>query len=257
MQNFDGIPLLVFFVLVIGFSLLSVECGYLLGERQRKTGRKEPESPISAIVASTLGLLAFLLAFTFNMAASRFDDRREAVLNEANAIGTAYLRADFLEEPLKSRVKKLFRDYLDTRTLVATTEKSSAELIKKSESIQNELWTLAVIAGKNHDSPISGLFVSALNQVIDMHSVRVSARFYARVPAVIWVCLLTVAVLSMLGVGYYCGLAGSRSWSETIILVTAFSIVIVLVADLDRPSQGLLRTPQQPLQDLRHSTASP
>ncbi len=256
MQNFDGIPLLLFFVLVIGVSLLSVECGYLLGERQRKSGRKEPESPIGAIVASTLGLLAFLLAFTFNMAAGRFDDRREAVLTEANAIGTAYLRADFLDEPLKSKAKRLFREYVDARTLISTTT-SAAELIKKSETLQNELWTLAVIAGKNHDSPLSALFVSALNQVIDMHSVRVSARFYARVPEVIWICLMLVAALTMIGVGYYCGLAGSRSWSETIILVVTFSLVILLVADLDRPSQGFLRTPQQPLHDLRHSISVP
>ena len=103
MHPFDSLPLWAFFTTVLLLSLLWTECGYRVGTHRRKKDPKEPDAPLGTVVASILGLLAFMLGFTFNVAINRFDDRREAVLDEANAIGTTYLRADFFDSPAKEQ----------------------------------------------------------------------------------------------------------------------------------------------------------
>jgi len=248
MPLLEKIPLWPFFIIIIGLAMLCVEAGYRFGKRRRNVADHDPEAPVGAMVASTLALLAFLLTFTFSIAAARFDERRIAVLNEANAIGTAYLRADFLDEQMKRRVRGLLREYVDMR--IRISEATVAEQISQSEAIQDKLWAEAAAAEKAHPTPSCALFISSINEVIDLHAKRVTVGFYARVPLIVWICLLVVACLSMTGVGYQCGLAGNRSWTGTIILVTSFGFVILLVADLDRPAEGLIRTNQQPLIDL-------
>ncbi len=224
MQSTDFVPLWAFFLGAIGVMILAIESGFRLGERRRPSGEHEPEAPLAPLVGATLGLLAFMLAFTFNIAMSRFDDRRTSILAEANAIGTTYLRADFLDEPARKHVKKLLREYLMVR-VNGTSPDRVAQAISKSESLQQELWSEATAAGRAHATPITGLFVSSLNEVIDMHAKRVTLGLHARVPQTVWTCLFIVTILSMLGVGYYCGLAGYRSWTESIVLVTTFSVV--------------------------------
>lgn len=115
MQPLEAIPLWLFFLIVITLAGLSLDYGFRLGERRRASGHPEPESPLGSMVAASLGLLAFLLAFTFNIAVARFDDRRVSVVSDANAIGTAYLRADFLDKPVRDHVKKLLREYVAVR----------------------------------------------------------------------------------------------------------------------------------------------
>jgi hypothetical protein len=249
----DCVPLTVFFAAIVILSALSIEVGVRLG---RKRSQRESEAPIGAMITSTLGLLAFLLAFTFNIAANRFEDRRAAVLKEANAIGTAYLRADFLDQPVRDRVKADFREYVNVR--VNMRGKVLSDVVSKSNVLQKKLWSeTASQANEYSHSPIYALFVDSLNEVIDTHEERVAAGIYGRVPIVIWLTLITVAVLSMTGVGYICGIAGTRSWPASLILTLAFSIVMVLVADLDRPSEGIIKTGLQPLIDLSDSMDQP
>jgi hypothetical protein len=252
----DALPLWGFFVAVLLLVLLSVEGGYRLGQYRRRRSEQETEAPLGAMVGATLGLLAFMLAFTFGSAADRFDSRRQLLLDEANAIGTAYLRAGMLPDQ-RQEVRALLRDYVDTR-LQAVQSNKIAEGIRRSEQLQDQLWAQAVVLGeKNPASIVVGLFVESLNEVIDIHTKRVTAGVRNRIPAAIWLALLSVAVIALAAVGYHVGLAGtSRSLAQVAVALT-FSVVIGLIADLDRPQEGTLTVSQQALVDLRQSMQGP
>lgn len=252
----DTLPLWGLFLLIIALVLLSIDGGYRLGRYRRSQSESEKDAPVGAMAGSTLGLLAFMLAFTFGMAASRFDARKALVLDEANAIGTTYLRAALLPDG-RDEVRGLLRDYVDAR-LEAVRTGAIAEGLQRAEDLQTQLWTRAVAAGQQHpDSVVVGLFVTSLNEVIDLHAKRVTAGLRNRIPGAIWVVLFSIAVLSLGAMGYHSGLAGTTRSLAVIAVALAFSAVIALVVDLDRPQEGNLRVSQQALIDLRQSMSSP
>jgi hypothetical protein len=144
--------------------LLPLEAGFWLGKwRQRRT-QHERETPVGGTVAAVLGLLAFLLAFTFGMAASRFEIRRELALDEANAIGTTYLRAALVPEPQRTEIRTLLRDYVDLR-LAGVEPGMAAPALARSEEFHGRLWAQAVTAAEQKPTPITGLFIQSLNEV--------------------------------------------------------------------------------------------
>src|SRR6478752_4552922 len=226
----DVLPLWALFVSILIVVLLSVECGYRLGKYRRSRHEEEKEAPLGTMVGAMLGLLAFILAFTFGMAAARFDTRRQTLLDEANAIGTTYLRAGMIPEQ-GEKIRALLRDYVSVR-LNAVRLGNAAEGIRQSENIQQQLWTEAEAVGeKNPNSIVVGLFVQSLNEVIDLHAKRLQAGLRSRIPGAIWLGLFAVAV--------------------------TFSVVIELIADLDRPQEGVLRISQQALFDVQRSMNPP
>lgn len=247
---FQDTPLWGIFLFTFLIVLLAFEGGVLLGKRHRLISEKEDRSPIGSIVAATLGLLAFLLAFTFGLAASKFDDRRELVVDEANAIGTAYLRAGYLAEPYQTQIRNLLKEYISTR-LNALKPGKLAEGLKKSEELQDQLWQQAVaVAERNSNSVIVGLFIQSLNEVIDLHAKRVNIGIHIRIPSIIWIALYFVTLLAIGSLGYQFGLTHTRYWGITLLLILTFSTVITLIADLDRPQEGLIKVSQQSLIDL-------
>ena len=133
----DALPLWALFIFILGVVLLSVECGYRLGKYRRSRREEEKEAPLGTMVGATLGLLAFILAFTFGLAAARFDSRRQVLLDEANAIGTTYLRAGMLPER-GEQIRGLLRDYVGAR-LEAVRSGNVAEGIRRSEDIQQKV----------------------------------------------------------------------------------------------------------------------
>jgi hypothetical protein len=203
-------------------------------------------------VGATLSLLAFMLAFTFGLAGSRFEDRRQVVLSEANAIGTTYLRAAMLPEPMRTESRNLLREYVDVR-LEAIQPGKVDQAISKSEELQNRLWSQAVAATERDRSPITALFVQSLNEVIDLHAKRLMASLRSRVPGEIWIVLFLLVILTMVMMGYHSSLANSKRSIAVIALVLGFSSVLFLIADLDRPGQGMLQVSQQSMIDLRRS----
>jgi hypothetical protein len=213
---------------------------------------------VGTIVAASLGLLAFLLAFTFGMAASRFDTRQTLVLDEANAIGTTYLRAALLPEPHRTEIRKLLRDYVDLR-LEAAQRGMVGPALARSEKLQGRLWAQAVIVGEKNPTPVTGLFIQSLNEVIDLHAKRVEMGMRNRVPLTIWGALYLTAILALAEVGYHAGLSSTTRTPATLTLVVMFSGVLWLIAELDRPQEGLLRASQQAMIDLQKSltTATP
>jgi hypothetical protein len=254
--SLDALPLWGVFVAILVVALLSVECGYRLGKYRRNRHEQEKETPVGTMVGATLGLLAFILAFTFGLAAARFDARRQVLLDEANAIGTTYLRAGMLPER-REEIRTLLRTYVNTRLEAVQSGKIAAG-IRQSENIQNEVWTHATAVGeKNPNSIVVGLFVQSLNEMIDLHAKRIQAGLRSRIPGAIWVGLFAVAALSLATMGYHAGMVGTRRPLAILAVAFTFSVVIELIADLDRPQQGVLRVSQHALLDLQRSMNVP
>ena len=243
-----ALPLWALGLITVAIVLLSIELGWRLGNRNRQRAEKEKEAPIGAVVGATLGLLAFLLAFTFGMAATRYDTRRSVVLQEANAIGTTYLRADLLPEPQRTETRNLLHEYAAMRVQGAATI-MSPEGMAKTAALHDRLWAAAATVDKKTDPVMVGLFLQSLNETIDLDAVRVAA-LRNEVPDIIWYSLYIITILAMAEIGYQFGLSGTRSWTVTILLARVFTAVILLIADLDRPQQGLLQVSQQALIDL-------
>ena len=248
----DFLPLWSILPLTIAVALVSVEVGYRIASYRQRRSIEEKESPVGGMVGATLGLLAFMLAFTFGLAGSRFEDRRQVLLSEANAIGTTYLRAAMLPEPMRTDSQTLLREYVDVRLEMVQPGKVDPSLLK-SQELHKRLWSLAVAATEKDRSDITGLFVESLNQVIDLHATRLMAGLRSRVPDIIWIVLYVLAILAMVMMGYHSGLAHSRRSLAVIALILGFSAVLYLIADLDRPGEGTLRVSQQTMIDLRHS----
>lgn len=252
----DALPLWGVFIFILLVVLLSVELGYRLGKYRRSRREEEKEAPLGTMVGATLGLLAFILAFTFGLAAARFDARRQVLLDEANAIGTTYLRAGMLPEG-GEQIRGLLREYVTVR-LDAVRSGDIAEGIRRSDDIQQKVWTEAETVGnKNPNSIVVGLFVQSLNEMIDLHAKRLQVGVRSRIPGAIWLGLFAVASLSLATMGYHAGLSGTRRSLAILAVAVTFSVVIELIADLDRPLEGVLRVSQQALLDVQRSMNPP
>jgi hypothetical protein len=216
------------------------------------------ESPVAAMGGAILGLVAFMLAFTFGIASSRLDARKELVRNEANAIETTYLRADFLTQPDREEVKRLLVWYLDERLAVvhARTLEEIEAIRRRSHEIHDRLWTIAVEHGQRElNSDVAALYIDALNEMFNLHHQRVAVGLQARIPPGVWAALYTLAMLGMISMGYQGGIIGSKRSGASVILVLSFALVTTLIASLDRPLMGGFRATQQPLIDVRSRMA--
>ena len=248
----DWVPLWAIFPITVGIALVSVEAGDRIARRRQKDSEEEKEPTIGGMVGATLGLFAFMLAFTFGLAGSRFEDRRQVLLSEANAIGTTYLRSKMLAEPMRTEAQNLLREYVDVR-LEGVQPGKLQQAAVKSEELQVRLWSVAEAQAAKERTVLTSLFIQSLNEVIDLHATRIMAGVRSRVPGVIWVVLYLLLILTMVMMGYHAGLARSKRSIAAIALVIGFSSVLFLIADLDRPGQGTLKVSQQAMIDLRNS----
>jgi hypothetical protein len=250
MEILDVIPLWCFPPLLLVVCILTLDVGYRLGNWRHARAADEKEAPVASMVGSVLGLLAFMLAFTFSMGATRFDTRRQAVLQEANAIGTTYLRSRLLPKPEGDEIATLLVRYTELRTRKLTSE-SISDLLVESQRLQDEMWAKAVgAAEKTPGSITTGLFLESLNQTIDLHSERVFFGLYSRIPIVIWMMLFGLVVLGMISVGYQSGIAATRRSPAMFVLIFAFSCVLYLIIDLDRAHEGLVQVSQRAIVEL-------
>lgn len=247
----DSIPLWLLVGTVACGVLVAIELGYRMGRYRASRPNHEVEAPVGAIVGAILGLLAFILAFTFSLAATQFEARREMVVEEANAIGTAFLRAGLLPEPQSVDVRRLLSDYVDVR-LDIIEKRNIDEVLRKSDASHRALWREAVTASNQQNSSVPvGLFTEAVNGVIDAHAKRIQVGLRNRLPPLLWWVLLLLTFFSMAGVGYHEGLSKSPRSPATWILVISFSIIIGLIADLDTPQDGILVVSQEAIVQLR------
>ena len=209
-QLLDSLPVVAIFVLFVIVSLLCYEGGFRVGRWWQERTPGEQEGPTGMIVGSILALLAFLLAVTMSMASDRFDARRAIVLDEANAIGTTYLRAGYLPEPASSQIRELLREYVPLRIVV--TDAKAADVQAAIASFRGDPGPALgdLRGGGPHDGSgdLVSLYLDSLNETIDLHETRITAGLYARVPETI---LLLLIVGSVLGIAWSAIARASRN----------------------------------------------
>ena len=255
-QLLDSLPVPLVFVAFAIVTIACYEVGFRIGRWWQVRTPGEQEGPTGMLVGSILALLAFLLAVTMGMASDRFDARRSLVLAEANAIGTAYLRAGYLPEPASSQARDLLRQYVPLRIVVTDTNDLQAD-IDQSNAILAKLWTVTEGVARTDGSDVVALYVELVNETIDLHESRITAGIYSRVPETVLLLLVGGAALSLAMVGYSAGLTGRRSPLTAVVLVIALGAVIMIVVDLDRPREGFIQISQQPLLDLQQQIGPP
>ncbi len=255
-ELFYDVDLWLILVASVGGFLLATEAGFLLGRRSQSSTDDHSRSQIYTIQGAALGLLALLLGFTFAMAMSRYDLRKQMVLEESNAIGTTFLRAQLLPEPTRQEVSNLLRRYVEVRLefyAAGNDRKRLSEVRNQSERLQNQLWAYGVAMGEQDARAVTtGLFLQSLNETIDLHAKRLTA-LENHVPEITLVLLYFVALMATGLIGYGCGLSGLRNFFVTIISSILIAAVILVIIDLDRPNRGLIRVSQQRMIDLRDS----
>ena len=250
----DPVPVWVFFIVMVLIALAPIEVGQRCGARRRRAPDHEQTGPVGSVVAATLALLGFLVALTVSTANSRFDSRKGAMIDDVNAIETAFRTASLLPEPHNRETRKLLREYVAIRLEMPNTFERPEQLQKvdaRIRSLQRSLWSQAEFLSKQDQySRTYLLFVNSLNEMIQIHNKRVILGAHYRIPMLLWLVLIIVTVNCMFGVGFLFGLAGNRSPVADVMLVATFALVITLIFDLDQPAKGFIDVNQQPMYDL-------
>jgi hypothetical protein len=248
----EGLLVVLLFLLL----LLAGEWGFRHGRSRRARIDEHTRSQTVTIQGAILGLLGLLLGFTFAMAVSRFDSRKQLMVDEANAIGTAVLRARLLPEQERKEVIPLMQRYVEARielTRTGTASPSGEERTQRVARLQDLLWAQAVAATeKDRRAAPTVLFVRSLNDVFDAAGRR-DAALENHVPVSVLVLLAFVAALSVGVVGYGCGLGGGRTFFPILALAVSIAVVVLLIVDLDRPRRGLVRVSEKSMLDLKQS----
>jgi len=242
--------LLAFGLLV--FTAFGTEIGYVAGRRAQWIHPEGAKGQVTAITAGALGVLALLMAFTFAMAVSRYDVRKQLVLNEANAIASTYLRARLLPAPHKAEIADLIRRYVVRLDFYrAADDRALAKAIAETEELQAQLWSRAhLLAEKYASSNPVALFLQALNDTIDLHARRLVVQD-DHVPPTVLAVLFFATIAAMGLVGYGCGLFGRRHIVVTTLLSIIVAAVTLVILDLDRPRRGFMRVSKESFQNLQ------
>jgi hypothetical protein len=257
-QLLDPIPVGLVFVLVCVVALAMYEMGLRLGRLARQRSPEAVDSGQGQLVGALVGMLAFLLAVSMSMASDRFNTRRTIIRDEANTIETTFLRAGYLADPHKDVIRNLLREYVPLRVIQNSDLAQIEENNVRSTDLHEKLWTQTeILVRTTQDTPSLGLFIESVNELIDLHTTRVTAAIYSRVPETVLLVLLVGAVMTMGVVGYNAGLTTRGSMVTTVMLTIALGAVLTLVIDLDRPRDGFLQVSQQPLIDLRKKLSDP
>ena len=251
LYRFDGLTITMVLLFLI---ILLNEIGFRIGRFIQHRTDAEIKTLTGSIQASILGLLALLLGFTFSMSMQRYDDRSQAVIEEANAIGTAVLRVQLLPAQYQSKASGLLNEYIELRITDGKVDLTKQEIRNEYErkivKSQQALWSLAVLAAHEDPRPVTtGAFITALNDVIDAQGKR-NALLEMHVPPVVLFLLYVVFISSGAMLGYSSGLSGKRVIAPTVMVSFLIAMIVFIIIDLDRPRRGLIRVDQNSLLEL-------
>jgi hypothetical protein len=248
LANFPAVLLL----LTAGVLWLAEQLGIRL---RRKRGALVPEEheDLNVVVSATLTLLALIIGFSFSMAVGRFDARKNYEEQEANAIGTEYVRAGLLPAADAARTHSLLKAYLDERILWYTTryQRDLAPINDTTAKLQNELWAIVQSDAAAHPTPIVGLAVSGMNDVLNSQGYT-QAAWLNRIPLAAWILLAIIAAFANVLVGYN-SQRFERPEARFLVMPLLVAFAFFLIADMDSPRGGTLRIPPQNLLILAHS----
>lgn len=241
------------------FSALAIalEVGFRFGRRTRLDSDSTAGGQVGAVQGALLGLLGLLLAFSFSAAGSRFLERQDLIVTEANAIGTAYLRADLLDEPQRSALRDSLQRYTEHRIAVSArlregyTPADAAEV----DRLQSQIWSAASVGVRARPEAIVAV-LPPVNDVIDLHATRIAAG-RKRLPPLVMGLLIACSLLSVSVLGYGCGFGGRRRAPLTLPLALLIGTALWITIDLDNPRAGLMRLSDAPLKEIKFGHPAP
>ncbi len=244
------LPIWIDGALFVAVMLVALEIGFRVGLRKREAWRDEDVSMSNVVVTSFLATFGLILAFTYAFTVSRADLRKRVIIDEANAIGTAFLRAGLVPNPESAELKKALLEYARTRVMTSETLSSRAqfkETVRRTSEAEAKLWPITErIVKSSRPGPIEASLVAAINEVLDMHTTRLATGF-DRLPQVILLMLLLISAVSLFIAGFNAGLSGLFSRWRMTALAFVFALVIFIIIDFDYPQQGFIRINQQAL----------
>jgi hypothetical protein len=241
----------LFFVPLI-IALVPLYIGERIGNTQAKHHKEMDQIPMETVVTASFGLLAFMLAFTFQIAVNRWEARKLLLYTEVQEIRTTYLRAGLIPEPYNSNTKKNLAEYVNIRVGLANDLSKLDSAIVQSKIILDTLWNYTeALARQDRSSEVYSLYTTSVNQIVDAFYQRLTISLVYRIPTTIINVLTIVVFLSMLLLGYHFGVAGKGHNGIKIILAVLFSVVMFLILALDRPETGILKLDQTPLLTLQ------
>lgn len=237
--------------------LLLLELGRRLGLRRKGKAEDAARPGLGAVEGAVFGLLGLMIAFTFSGAATRFDNRRQLIIEEANAIGTAWLRLDLLPPAAQPELRDLFRQYVDARLAVYEKMPDLKAALAETDHVnglQNKIWSRAVAAGQESPSVLAVQLVPALNEMFDLAATRMAVS-QIHPPTVIFLTLAVLALTSALLAGYAMAGGQSRSWIHVIGFALILAATVYVILDLEFPRVGFIRVDgfDQLLRDVRRS----
>ena len=243
------------FVAILVGTLLAFEAGLRFGRWRSRKPNPEALLPVRMLVTSTLGMLSFILGFTFGLASSHFDNRSESIFDEATTIGDAYHRADLLPEPERTNERRLIRNYVDVR--LEPLDGPATDVVARLRKLHEQMWHEATGASRKEGAaPFVMPFTQSLIE-INAQGERVLSGIRSRIPVVVWVILNAIMAVSVAAAGYHAGLAGTRRSIAAVAYALVFAAVIVLITAADIPGVSQLRTSHQALVDLRERLKTP
>ena len=247
-------PILNFPILLFTISLaalwLAARAGWWFRRRLRPLDEAEWED-FNLIITATLTLLGLLIGFSFSMAVSRYDQRKNLEEEEANAIGTEYLRVDFLPVPNAEAIRQLLLKYLDQRLLFYTAIRDSSlpQINAETEKLQSQLWSEVRAGASQQSTATVALAISGMNDVLNSQGYT-QAAWWNRIPRAAWILMITIAFCSNMLVGYASRRSGAHIfWA----LPLALSVSFLLIADIESPRGGMIRVRPQNLISLSQS----
>lgn len=230
--------------------LIPILIGQQYGLYLRTKSVRVSDSSVGSVVGASLGLLAFMLAFTFQIVDNRYNERKNLLLNEVTTIRTTHLRAGLIPEPYKSNTRKLLVEYTDLRVAVINdmTPKKIEHLKAQSQTILATLWNYAeILNSQDRSSEAYSLFTSSVNELAEIYNHRVTFTFEYRIPVTILVVLVIIAFFSMFILGYQFGVSGKKNNVIAVIISIIFASIMWLILALDRPEKGFIRLNQKPI----------
>ena len=239
----------ILFLAMIVLMALAAGIGFLVLRRIRPMA-DDSRDDFNIVQGATLTLLALLIGFTLSMAVGRYDQRKNLEEEEANAIGTEFLRAELVEGPETAQIKALLIRYLDQRILYYRTREPDAlqKIEHATAQIGDDLWKVVRGVARDKPTPITSLVVSGMNDVLNSQGYT-EAAWLNRIPVSAWCLMIVIAFFSSLMQGY-----GARTKSAKaallLVLPMTISLSLALIADIDSPRGGLIRVPPQNLHNL-------
>ena len=233
--------------------------GFLLGKDAARRGEQESGAADSAVKGAVAGLAALLLAFSFSLAANRYDQRNTLVLREANSIRDTWLRADLLEEPTRGRIQQLLRDYVDARLKYIGGGFNPTQIgaaATASQQLQQQIWQVILEQSRISPQPRNvSTMVPVVSEMIDAGA-AIEAAYSNTVPAIVLILLFGAIIFTGLLVGHSFGRAGRRYVFTAVVFALLVTLVVSVILDLDRPRRGVIRENFGPLENLRATMRS-